>query len=113
MNRRDFLSRLGTAAAAGVALGESSEPVEAFGLLECPNASLLAAFAKSRAGVLACTINDQTHCADTGQRWGRVSWLKAYVNGTRTRRRAGGAIVLPESFTSGTVEIHTESGSSN
>ena len=88
MQRRDFLIQL--AAAAGVAAGFGESPrrslgrgavgktlatAKEYGLLECPNLSLLGALRKSRTGILTCTINDQTHCADTGQKWGRVSWL--------------------------------------
>ncbi len=46
-----------------------------FGLLECNSPNLLAACSRSRAGILACTVNDQTHCGDAGQKWGTGTWL--------------------------------------
>ena len=38
--------------------------------MECADSKLLAALARSRAGILDCTVNDQTHCADAGRSWG-------------------------------------------
>ncbi len=57
------------------AISQRSATIEDYGLLECSNTSLLGALRKSRTGILRCTINDQTHCGDAGQKWGRASWL--------------------------------------
>lgn len=41
-----------------------------YGLLDCANRDLLTALSRSRAGILACTVNEQTHCCDAGRSWG-------------------------------------------
>lgn len=57
-------------------MGQSkSASARQYGLLECPDALLLAALARSRAGILACTVNGQTHCPDVGRKWGSETWL--------------------------------------
>jgi cellobiose phosphorylase len=38
--------------------------------------------------------------------WGTIK--KAYVDGTKLKRRSDGSIVLPGDFTSGTVRIQTD-----
>jgi hypothetical protein len=51
----------------------------------------LGALSRSRAGILACTINDQTHCADAGQKWGTTSWLNDLYFGLNGGFFVGGA----------------------
>lgn len=88
MRRREFLKQLGAGAGIGAGLAGARQPSLGFwsernapvasneyGLLECPDSNLLRALSRSRAGILACTMNDQTHCADTGRKWGTTSWL--------------------------------------
>ena len=88
VDRRQFLTTAGLAA--GEALfaprwttsSTPSQPPQAatskgklYGLLECADADVLAAFRRSRAGILKCTVNNKTHCPDAGQQWGLVSVL--------------------------------------
>ena len=83
LRRRDFLNL--AALAAGVTIqphesfllsmtGETRqtkpEVAAKYGLTECADSKLLAALSRSRTGILACTVNDQTHCADAGRSWG-------------------------------------------
>ncbi len=83
LRRRDFLKVAGIAAGAAfppyesflVSMGNDNlqpKPAAAreYGLLECVDSKFLAALAKSRAGILNCTVNNQTHCADAGRSWG-------------------------------------------
>ena len=80
LRRRDFLKVAGLAAGAAIPPRESvllsmvndtqqakSVAVREYGLLECVDSKLLSALAKSRAGILNCTVNGQTHCADAGR----------------------------------------------
>jgi hypothetical protein len=88
MQRRDFLKVAGMAAGAavapcvsqlpstGLAIDQPLPAVELnYGLLECGDANILAALSRSRNGILRCTVNDQTHCADAGLRWGTITVL--------------------------------------
>ncbi len=88
MQRRDFLKLLGAGAGAGGGVDqprlwqcgpwpETNARVTPHenGLLECRDSNLLRALSRSRAGVLACTINEQTHCADAGRKWGTHTFL--------------------------------------
>jgi len=88
MQRRNFLKLLGAGGAAGAVLEqprlwpwglrpEINAPVTSheYGLLECPDSNLLRALSRSRAGILACTVNDQTHCPDAGHKWGTDTFL--------------------------------------
>ncbi len=83
MKRRDFLKAAGLAAAARMVvrdaplMASSRAPGRAiapaakeYGLLECADPRITAAFSRSRTGILACTVNDQTHCCDAGRSWG-------------------------------------------
>ena len=83
MQRRYFLKLAGVAAGAaatppaallpprGFAADKSPPAVSRdYGLLECAGPEILAALSRSRNGILRCTVNDQTHCADAGLRWG-------------------------------------------
>jgi hypothetical protein len=77
MERREFLKRTGTVAGAlylprelVLGTGPAAARGSVYGLLECAHAPILAALARSRAGILACTVNDQTHCCDAGRSWG-------------------------------------------
>jgi len=83
MKRRDFLKSAGLATGAGMIARDASllastlapgrtlpAAGKEYGLLECADPRISAAFARSRAGILACTVNDQTHCCDAGRRWG-------------------------------------------
>lgn len=63
---------------------------EEYGLLTCANEKLVAAAAKSRAGIFACTINNQTHCADAGLRWGTSTWLNDLYFGLHGGLYVGG-----------------------
>jgi hypothetical protein len=53
----------------------AATPPEEYGLVESSNSQLVQALSRSRAGILACTINEQTHCGDAGQKWGTATWL--------------------------------------
>ena len=88
MQRRNFLKLLGARGAAGAVLEqprlwpwglrpEINAPVTSheYGLSECPDSNLLRALSRSRAGILACTVNDQTHCPDAGHKWGTDTFL--------------------------------------
>ena len=83
LRRRDFLKA--ATLAAGTCLSthpsfllsmSSTTPqpnpavAEKYGLMECGDSKLLAALSRSCAGILNCTVNDQTHCADAGRSWG-------------------------------------------
>ena len=83
LQRRDFLKVAALAAGAAIPPHESfllsmssdtqqTKPAGAgkYGLMECADSKMLAALSKSRAGILDCTVNDQTHCADAGRSWG-------------------------------------------
>ena len=88
MQRRDFLKLLGAGTGVGAGFEETrlwplglgsgrkapATPNE-YGLLECSDSNLGGAVSRSRAGILACSINDQTHCADSGRKWGTTTWL--------------------------------------
>ena len=88
INRRRFMTTAGVAASGALIAPRwatsltSSQPYQAttssgklYGLLDCADADVLAAFRRSRAGILKCTVNDKTHCPDAGQQWGVVSVL--------------------------------------
>ncbi|MFN8008510.1 MAG: hypothetical protein U0V70_16115 [Terriglobia bacterium] len=88
LRRRDFLKVAGLATGATFPWPVSSllasqlnqQPsfngnLGAYGLLECADPKLWSALARSRAGILSCTVNDQTHCADAGRYWGTDSVL--------------------------------------
>ncbi len=109
MRRRSFLKVLGLgAAASGVAQGGgallagfnpnsdsgaaslASVPKE-YGLLGCLNSNLVTAASRSRAGILACTVNDQTHCGDAGRSWGTGTWLNDLYFGLHGGFYIGGA----------------------
>jgi len=52
-----------------------SETDDDYGLLKCANQSILTMLNQSKAGILRCAINDQTHIADVNGRWGFKSWM--------------------------------------
>lgn len=60
-----------------------------YGLLECAYPGIVEGASRSRAGILKCTLNDQTHSADAYLRWGRLSWLNDLYFGLH-----GGLFVL-------------------
>jgi hypothetical protein len=104
MHRRDFLKLAGMAAEAAAApqaallpslvfAEEQSAPAVGrdYGLLECADAKLLAALSRSRTGILRCTVNDQTHCADAGLRWGTITVLNDLYFGLHGGFFIGGA----------------------
>ena len=72
---------------------EQSAPAVAgnYGLLECADAKILAALARSRAGILRCTVNDQTHCCDAGLRWGTGDAMNDLYFGLHGGLFTGGA----------------------
>ncbi len=83
MDRRNFVRVIGLATGAGAVYGAlapspwrtaaavtAPTSVKEYGLLECTDQRLLAAFSRARRGILACTVNEQTHCCDAGRSWG-------------------------------------------
>ena len=83
MDRRDFLRLIGLATGAEATCrtiawspwaNDNAEATPAsskeYGLLECADQKLLEALSRSRTGILACTVNEQTHCCDAGRSWG-------------------------------------------
>lgn len=46
-----------------------------YGLTECANPKILIALDRSKAGILKCTVNNQTHIADVKGEWGYKSWI--------------------------------------
>ncbi len=104
MRRRDFLKLTGLAAGAGAApqaaleasTGLTNEQSWAavsadYGLLECAEATILAALSRSRNGILSCTVNDQTHCCDAGFRWGTDDAINDLYFGLHGGLFTGGA----------------------
>lgn len=67
-----------------------ASPAKQYGLLECQNAKLLAAVGRSQAGILRCTVNDQTHCPDAGRKWGSDTWLNDLYFGMQGGLFVGG-----------------------
>jgi hypothetical protein len=104
MQRRDFLKLAGLAARAAAtppaallpstgSAREQPEPAVSgdYGLLECADSKLLEALARSRAGILRCTVNDQTHCADAGLRYSTDTVLNDLYFGLYGGLFVGGA----------------------
>ena len=104
MQRRDFLRLLGAGTAVAVEFAEARPPSSGpglghnapvtsnkYGLLECSDSNLLRALSRSRTGIFACTMNDQTHCADSGKKWGATSWLNDLYFGLHGGFFIGGA----------------------
>lgn len=101
--RREFLKALGattaTKAVGRQTLSSSLAPersttarniVKKYGLLECSDSKLLEALSRSRADILGCTINDQTHCPDVGHKWGFITVLNDLWFGMRGGLYVGG-----------------------
>ncbi len=100
MRRREFLQWTGlisgTVATSSADLLSTRDPISkspnsAYGLLECPDARLLAALGRSRNGILRCTVNDQTHCCDAGFRWGTDDAINDLYFGLHGGLFTGGA----------------------
>jgi len=103
VRRREFLKFAGMAASAAtapwavapatafVAGTQTQAAARDYGLLECADATMLAAIGRSRTGILRCTVNDHTHCCDAGLRWGTANALNDLYFGLYGGLYIGGA----------------------